>query len=320
MPRKRLWLFAQIVFFAVAVWYFGAKVSENWTELRGLSGTLHPNWWRIAASGGWVCLSYAVLIETWRQTVIAWGARIGWGAATRVWFISNLGRYVPGKVWQIGAMGALAQEAGVSGVAAAGSSLLVNLVNLLAACLVVLLAGSRQLAGPAFTMGLVLFFAAVAAAPWLLPPLARIAQRISGREIPEPRIPPLAIVFAIAGCALAWNLYGIAFRKLAVALFGAPAGLTSAYTAVFTLSYLMGYLAIFAPGGIGVREGVLTSLLATTGLATGAVAVTLVVVSRLWLTVLEAAPGLILLALRHTGSSNASNSTNGPQTGSHRAG
>jgi hypothetical protein len=312
VPRRRLWIAAQIVFFAVAVWYFGVEVRKSWAEMRSLAGTLHPNWWRIVASGGWVCLSYAVLIETWRQTVIAWGARIGWGAATRIWFISNLGKYVPGKVWQIGAMGALAQEAGVSGVAAVGSSLVVNLVNLLAACLVVMLAGSRQLAGPAFTAGIITFLIAVAAAPWLLPPLARVAQRLSGRAIPEPRIPPLAIVFALAGCALAWNLYGIAFRELAVALFGAPAGLTSAYTAVFTLSYLMGYLAIFAPGGIGVREGVLTSLLAATGLASGAVAVTLVVVSRLWLTVLEASPGLILLALRHAGSSHDSNSTNGP--------
>jgi uncharacterized membrane protein YbhN (UPF0104 family) len=315
VPRKRLWLAAQIVFFAVAVWYFGIQVSGNWGELNSLVGTLHPNWWRIAESGVWVFLSYAVLIETWRQTVIAWGARLGWGAATRIWFISNLGKYIPGKVWQIGAMGALAQEAGVSGVAAVGSSLVVNLVNLLAACLVVMLAGSRQLAGPAFTLGIITFFFAVAAAPWLLPPLARVVQRISGREIPEPRIPPLAIVLAIVGCALAWNLYGIAFRELAVALFGAPAGLTSAYTAVFTLSYLMGYLAIFAPGGIGVRESVLTTLLVSTGLASGAGAVTLVVVSRLWLTLLEASPGLILLALRHSRSSHHSTFTNGPQTG-----
>jgi hypothetical protein len=315
VPRKRLWLAAQIVFSAIAVWYFGVQVSANWAELNNLAGTLHPNWWRIAASGGWVCLSYAVLIETWRQTVIAWGARIGWGTATRIWFISNLGKYVPGKVWQIGAMGALAQEAGVSGVAAVGSSLVVNLVNLLAACLVVMLAGSRQLAGPAFTVGIVVFFVAVVAAPWLLPRLARVAQRITGREIPEPRIPPVAIILAIAGCSLAWNLYGIAFRELAVALFGAPAGPTSEYTAVFTLSYLMGYLAIFAPGGIGVRESFLTTLLGATGLASGAVGVTLVVVSRLWLTVLEATPGLILLAFRHLRPTHDSNSANGPQTG-----
>lgn len=315
MPRKRVWFAVQILFFAIALWYFGAKVAEQWGALRTLPSSLHPDWWKVAESAAWVFMSYAVLIATWRQTVIAWGARIGWKTAARIWFISNLGRYVPGKVWQIGAMGALAQAAGVSSVAAVGSSLVVNLVNLLAACLAVMLAGSRRLAGPGFGVAVVVFFLAVAVAPWMLPRIARVAARITGREIPEPRIPPLAIIFAVAGCFFAWNLYGIGFKTLAVALFGVSAGQTSAYTAVFTLSYLTGYLAVFAPGGIGVREGVLLELLPSAGLASGAGAVILVVASRLWLTVLEAAPGLILLALSRTRLSNHSHPTNGSHTG-----
>jgi hypothetical protein len=314
MSAKRAWLFVQIAFFAVVVWYFAGQVMTEWKNIAGLSSTLHPDWGMVAQSALWVFAAYAVLIETWRQTVVAWGERLSWGTAARIWFISNLGRYVPGKIWQIGAMSALAREAGVSGVAAVGSSLVVNLVNILAACLVVALAGSRQLAGPGFVIGLVAFSLAVAAAPWVLPALVRIANRITGREVPVPRIPALAIVFAVAGCAVAWNLYGIGFRQLATALFGEPAGRTSAYTAVFTLSYISGYLALFAPGGIGVREGVLTRLLPAAGLASGAGALLLVFVSRLWLTVLEAAPGLILLALRRPRSSSPSPSPNGSHT------
>ena len=202
-------------------------------------------------------MSYAVLIETWRQIVIAWGGKLSWPAAARIWFISNFGRYVPGKVWQIGAMGALAQEAGVSSVAAVGSALVVNLVNLLAGVLVFMVAGSRLVTvgfNTALVPTLVVFCALVLGSPWLLPPLARLAQRVTGRDIPIPNIPPLAIIFAVAGCSLAWNLYGIAFHDLTVALFGGAAGRPSYYTAVFTLSYLAGYITLFAPGGIGVRE------------------------------------------------------------------
>jgi glycosyltransferase 2 family protein len=320
MSAKRAWLLVQIAFFAVVVWYFAARVAAEWKNIAGLSASLRPDWAMVAQSALWVFAGYAVLIETWRQTVVAWGERLSWGTAARIWFISNLGRYVPGKIWQIGAMSALAREAGVSGVAAVGSSLVVNLVNILAACLVVVLAGSRQLAGPGFVMGLVVFTLAVVAAPWLLPALVRIVNRITGREVPVPRIPALAIVFAVAGCALAWNLYGIGFRQLAVALFGEAAGRTSAYTAVFTLSYISGYLALFAPGGIGVREGVLARLLPVAGLASGAGALLLVFVSRLWLTVLEAVPGLILLALRRPRSSSTSLSPNGSHTDDTRSG
>jgi uncharacterized membrane protein YbhN (UPF0104 family) len=145
---------------------------------------------------------------------------------------------------------------------------------------------------------LVVFCALVLGSPWLLPPLARLAQRVTGRDIPIPAIPPLAIIFAVAGCSLAWNLYGIAFHDLTVALLGGAAGRPSYYTAVFTLSYLMGYIVLFAPGGIGVRETSLVTLLAAAGLETGAQATALAIASRLWLTVLEATPGLILLAIR----------------------
>jgi hypothetical protein len=305
MTRKQLWLAVQYVFFAVAIVYFAVKVRNEWRELLTLPATLHPNWWLVLGSAGWVAASYVVLIETWRQIVVAWGGHLSWPTAARIWFISNLGRYVPGKVWQIGAMGALAQEAGVSSVAAMGSALVVNLVNLLAGLLVVAVAGSRLLTGygPALVTALVVFCVLVLGSPWLLPPLARLAQRVTGRDIPIPKIPPLAIIFAVAGCSLAWNLYGIAFRDLTVALFGGAAGRPSYYTAVFTLSYLMGYIVLFAPGGIGVRETSLMALLAAAGLETGAQATALAIASRLWLTVLEAAPGLILLAVRRPKSS-----------------
>jgi uncharacterized membrane protein YbhN (UPF0104 family) len=300
MTRKRTWLAVQYVFFTVAVAYFVVKVRSEWGELLSLPQSLHPNWWMVLGSAGWVALSYVVLIETWRQIVVAWGGHLSWPAAARIWFISNLGRYVPGKVWQIGAMGALAQEAGVSGVAAVGSALVVNLVNLLAGVLVVFVAGSRLVAGHGnvLVVSLVVFCALVIGSPWLLPPMARLAQRLTGRNVPIPAIPPFAIIFAVAGCSLAWNLYGIAFHDLTVALFGGAAGRPSYYTAVFTLSYLAGYITLFAPGGIGVRESALVTLLAAAGLETGAQATALAVASRLWLTVLEAAPGLVLLAAR----------------------
>ena len=300
MTRKQLWLAVQFLFFTVAVVYFALQVRNEWSDFIAIPDTIHPNWWKVLGSTGWVAASYVVLIETWRQIVVAWGGKLSWPAAARIWFISNLGRYVPGKVWQIGAMGALAQEAGVSSAAAVGSALVVNLVNLLAGLLVVLVAGSRLVVGygPALVLALLVFCVLVVGSPWLLPPLARLVNRITGRNIPIPSIPPLAIIFAVAGCSLAWNLYGLAFHDLTVAIFGGAAGRPTYYTAVFTLSYLIGYIVLFAPGGLGVRETSLVALLAAAGLETGAQAAVLAIASRLWLTIVEATPGLILLAIR----------------------
>jgi len=226
MTRKQLWLGVQYLFFTIAIVYFALKVRSEWADLAALPAALHPNWLMVLGSAGWVALSYVVLIETWRQIVVAWGGKLSWPAAARIWFISNLGRYIPGKVWQIAAMGALAEEAGVSNAAAVGSSLLVNIVNLLSGFLVVAVAGARLLTGygPTLIAALAIFCVLVFGSPWLLPPVVKLAARITGRNIPVPAIPPLAIVFAVAGCALAWNLYGIAFHDLTVAILGGAAG------------------------------------------------------------------------------------------------
>jgi hypothetical protein len=111
-------------------------------------------------------------------------------------------------------------------------------------------------------------------------------------------LPGRAIGVAALGCAAAWILYGLAFRELAIGVLGTASGDATAYVAVFTLSYLLGFVAIFAPGGIGVREVSLASLLVAAGLAAGPEAALLVIASRLWLTVLEVVPGVALLAWR----------------------
>jgi hypothetical protein len=68
---------------------------------------------------------------------------------------------------------------------------------------------------------------------------------------------------------------------------------------VFAAGYVVGLLALFAPGGVGVRELVFVALLAPSLGAGGAVAVS--VGSRLLLTITEAGSALaaLLLGRRH---------------------
>jgi hypothetical protein len=287
-----------VVAVALVLWYFGRSLVAQRAAIGSRWDELHPAWGMLALSGAVVLVSYAVLIETWRRTVVSWGASIGWGDAARIWFVSNLGKYVPGKVWQIGAMSVLAEQSGVPAVAAVGSSLVVNLVNLLAGMLVVLVTAARLIEGASVVPMLVAATVLALATPWLLPWLAQLASAVLRRPIAEPKVPPSAIFVALGGCMLAWVLYGVAFRLLAAALFGVTSGTTASYVAVFTLSYLAGYVFLFSPGGLGAREEVLQRLIAATALHPLPDALLLIVVSRLWLTVLEAAPGLLLLLLR----------------------
>lgn len=298
--RKALRVGAQLLFAAAVLWFGGRALLGQWSDVRALRATLVTDWSEVATASLLVLASYAVLIATWRATVQAWGERIAVGPAARIWFVSNLGRYLPGKVWQIGAMGVMAQQAGVAPEAAVGSALVVSFVHLLVGFAVVAATGGELLRtyvppGSPLPWVLALLSTGVLAAPWVLPWLARVAARVTGRAIRIPRLPVRAIWTAALGSAVSWVLFGLAFRLLSVAVLGRVTGDAATSIAVFTLSYQLGFVALFAPGGIGVREASMHLLLVTAGLNTAPEATLLVVVSRLWLTVLEIVPGALLL-------------------------
>jgi uncharacterized membrane protein YbhN (UPF0104 family) len=257
-----------------------------------------------------VLATYALLIEAWRLVVRAWGGHLGFGTAARIWSVSNLGRYLPGKVWSIAAMGLLARRAGVSAVAATGSSILVTLVNVAAGFAVLLLAGSRALAlvapgeaGKRLAVSVALAVTAgLVVLPWALPSLARLAVRLLRREVVLPTIAPGQLWLVVLANVAAWFGYGAAFLLLGRAVLPGSASVVLSAgswldaTAVFTASYLAGYLALVVPGGLGVRELAMVAVLTGLGITGNVEAWLLALASRLWLTVLELLPGLLFLA------------------------
>jgi glycosyltransferase 2 family protein len=154
-----------------------------------------------------------------------------------------------------------------------------------------------QLPG-ARTAAWVVLAAGAAALVWG-PQLLGLTWRQAARLRPSLGAPPLVshglLLRLAAANALAWLAYGLGFWCLARALSGAGAGSLAAASAVFIASYLAGFLALFAPGGIGVREAVLYGSLTGLHLTTPAGAAVLVAGSRVWLTVLEVLPGLLFL-------------------------
>ncbi|MBM3907690.1 MAG: flippase-like domain-containing protein [Gemmatimonadetes bacterium] len=295
---------------AVLLGFVGWYLYVHWSDYERVFQVARPQWWALLLSCVLVLVAYVVLIQTWRQVVEAWGERLDFAGAARIWFVSNLGKYVPGKVWAIAAMGALAQERGVSPAAAVGSSLVVQLVNLITGFAVFFIAGARAVEVPAAAIGgVVLLALATIAAPSLLPWCVRGINRLAGREFAVPHLPTRAIYWAAGGTTLAWALYGVAFEFFAIGVSGgAVGGSLGDWTAVFVGPYLLGFIAVFAPGGIGVREVAMAEALQRSGLAIGATSALLVAASRVWLTLLEIVPGVVLLLMRPPARSSSTSS------------
>lgn len=286
---------------ALVVLFVGRVLVHDLRELRAHPLTARPDWAVIALSGAVFLLAHAVLVHTWRVVLGCWETRLPFWTAARIWSVSNLGRYLPGKIWQIGAMGAMARDVGVSPIAASGSAILGTLVNVVAGFVVALLGGWTLLDrssgghGDLAVVAVVVAAVALLSAPALVPRLAPWIGRVAGRPV-QPSLPARAVVYSLVGNVLAWLIYGLAFQVFVAGLLGTAAGGYGEYLAAYTISYLVGYLALFAPAGIGVREGAMVSVLAYAGLASRPEAALVALSSRVWLTLLEVVPGFLFWA------------------------
>lgn len=260
---------------------------------------------------GWLTLSalsilatYFLLIGAWRYIVSELsGVRLRYLTAARIWFISNLGSQLPGRFWGIVQMGAMSADAGVNPVSAATASVINTAVNIATGLAVGVLTGTRILAaafGDWASLAYVLAALAligVLAMPLLIPWALRVASRYIDR-IPEQHVPPRVIVVSGAANVVAWGMYGLAFLFLNRGLVDLPAYDVVQHIAVNATSYVVGYLILIVPAGLGFREEALKNVMVAAGMANPAQAGAVAVVSRLWQLIIILLPALIFLAYR----------------------
>jgi hypothetical protein len=296
MGRAR-YLAVQIAVALLVVYFLARFVALNWSEIRRSGSALELDTGPLTLAGLIVLATYAMLIAAWRAVLLGWGERLAYRDAARIWCLSNLARYVPGRVWQVAGMATLAHRAGVSPWAAAGSAVVVQLLAV-ATGAVVTAAFAPGFAHPAL-IGVAGAAAAAGAVALAFPlPAAALGAalgRLSGRsvELRPVRGGPLALSAAIT--AAAWAAYGLALVYCADGLVAGADLDTRAAIGVFTGSYVAGLINVFTPGGLGTREVILVNWLS--GPLGPAAASAVTIGSRLLMTVAELAAALITLPL-----------------------
>src|SRR5688500_10544895 len=291
VSRRKLFRVAQWIFAALVLFFAFTALAGQWNQVGARLLHIQFGWEHIASATVLVLVTYALLIEGWRRILIGWDSHLGFRPAARIWFLSNLGKYVPGNIWSLTAMGVMARERGLSGIAAAGSSIIMQAVSLATGTAIVMVTSAKLLGQPLLVGAAVLLLAlGLVMAPRFLPRLAVWAGNLTGREIAPPSIPATGIWTAAIASTASWILYGVAFMLFARGLLGSAAGEVSSYIAVYTAAYILGFISPIAPAGLGVREITLAAFMTQLGLANEADAALVAIAARLWLIVVELVP------------------------------
>lgn len=283
------------VFVAVSLGFVALLVIGQGGEFTRLQADLESFGWRLRP--GW--LTAALALGTADLFLMGWvwvllfrslGGRVGAGEGIRVWMTTNLGRYIPGKIWQLSGLALYMREhrgAGAAALTAAG--LYQALVLGTGVSVAVATLGGRFLADRALIPTIILL--GVLLVVLLRPSIAsRITTALARRfdETP-PETPPgrRDLWVAAIGLVVAWMVNGIGLWCVWRGAGGSadPGPLTMA--GVYSAAYVAGYMVLIAPGGLVVREGAMAALLVAAAVVPVSVGAAVAILARLWATATE---------------------------------
>jgi uncharacterized membrane protein YbhN (UPF0104 family) len=276
----------------VTLAYVAAALWRNWDDVARLEFRPSP-----LLLGGALVLALSYLVGRgllWHQIATRLVGSFPRRVNVACWLASMLGKYLPGKVFSLLGRAYVYRIRGASATHVAVGFLVELMVLYLttgllfaAATLTIDMAVPPALQRALLIAALLLLLLAhPKVLRWGLRGLGRLRKvelEATGYRFAD------GLLWTIHMAAI-WAVLGVGFYLLACSLVDLPLRAVPRLTAAFALAGVAGITAVFAPAGIGVREGVLTLLLAPM-LGAGPAAA-LAVLARLWMTVAEVAAAL----------------------------
>jgi hypothetical protein len=289
---RRAWPLLKAILWLLILFLIGRQFARDLQRPEVFQRPLHAGW--LVVSGLLYVLGLSFSAFYWDRLLDHLGARPPLSAALRAYYLGHLGKYLPGKAWALMLRTSLVRGHGVSTGLAALTSFYEVLTTMAAGVLVaaVLFAvlgadagaglnaetlrhllwleqpGEGGLQRPVVVLLSALLFVAMVV-PLHPAIFNRLAHRLSlpFRERDAAQLPHIRLAYLLEGLAFAsvgWLLLGASF---AAALRGVVGDdwpwldvRTARLPAIMGLAYVIGFVASI-PGGLGVREFVLTLLL-----------------------------------------------------------
>lgn len=296
----------KIALTGVILYFLGRQVYSHWGDIRQYDWDIHPGW--LLASLALGTSAFIIQAASWRMIIGSFGHRVRLMMSYKIIYLSNLGRYVPGKVWQLFGMLYLTKKKGIAPEEATASFVLVQVFGLPASLLAFALANQFQpdvlieqvaVLGPGatwlITIGMLVLCALAVFATGRLQGVGNWLLKLINRPPVQFTMDKTVALKIFCGYFAAWIVYGTAFWCFLRAVSPERSPDIIVAIGIFNLAYQIGYLALFAPGGFGPRELVLGSLLTP---FFGPIAAAVAILSRLWTIAIEAIAALIALAVK----------------------
>ncbi|MEN0103642.1 MAG: YbhN family protein [Curtobacterium sp.] len=282
--RERVLTVVKWVAAVVAVGLLVRGVVEQWDDIARDFARLDATTITLG-----LLLTFAALVAnmlSWRSMMASTGHRVRLAPSSSIFFVGQLGKYIPGGVWSIAAQAELGRAHGLARTGSAVASLASMLVSMVTAALVgivaLLLSATDGLAH-FWWLAIVVVIGLVALTPPVLGRLIALAFRLLRRPPQEISLTWSGTTMSMVWSVVMWIAYGVQ-ASFVLRVFGADdPTLFPVATGAYAVAWLVGFLVVIAPAGVGPREAVLVLLLGS--IASPSAALALAVISRAFMTV-----------------------------------
>lgn len=269
-PRKiKRWLYGAL--FVIVLAAVGYAIAQQLAAVEW--STLRLQWPLIAAAACLMLLSKVLSLGAFRAMLRPFCPDVHWRLLVVATWLPQLGKYIPGKVATVAGMVWLLRRYGLGVESAAAAAVLISalsaLVGLMLSMPMTLMEPIRSLWPQAYIFGTaMLIVALICLHPKVLKALLNFLLGLLRRPVIKVTPRPGDFFEGIAYNLLQWILVGLALWLVAagIALPGRERvelliGQAPLFVASSSLAATIGFLAVFAPAGIGVREGILLVVL-----------------------------------------------------------
>ncbi len=234
----------------------------------------------------------------WRTLLTDLGSKLSMPEAWRIMFIGQLAKYVPGSIWPVLAQTELGADRGIPRGRSAVSVLLGYAVMTCTGGMVAAVTLPFAAAG-SFARYFWVLLAVPVVAFLLSPP---VLNRVFALLLRLLRRSPLQQGLSVRGLSrtmgwalTSWFFNGLMTYVLMRQLSGDSRGTLLVSVGGYALAWVVGFVAVFAPAGAGVREAILVAVLSTH--TTPAIALTVALVTRALGVVSDGVTGVAAAAL-----------------------
>ena len=296
--RRRLFRLLRLVLIAVAVTLAVWTLAGQWRKVRGDLSELSLGWTALSAVAA--LLGMACIGGAWSALLTDLGSPLPLRTGGRIFLLAQLGKYIPGSVFAIAGQMELAKRYDVprrrSGAASAVAIVLNTLVGGLVALAALPLLPARL--EHRLLPALVLLPLAAVLHPRLFNVLlARGLQLLRRPPLDQP-LSGRGVLKASCWGAISWLFLGVHVWALCRDV-GATGPVLGLAITGFAAAWIVGFVVVIAPAGLGPREAVLVAVLG--GSLAGGSGAALVVASLSRLLLLVAADvALALLSFATT--------------------